>query len=63
VSRDGKDVVFVYDDGVVERRAVSVSERRNEQATVTAGLTGGERVVIDPSESLSDGARVKERRP
>lgn len=63
VSRDGKDVVFIYSDGAVERRAISVSERRNEQATVTAGLIGGEKVVLNPPESLSDGDRVKEVRP
>ncbi len=59
VHRDGKDLVFVYRDGIVERRAISVSERRNERATVTAGLIGGEKVVLNPPESLTDGESVK----
>ncbi|MCA9286531.1 MAG: efflux RND transporter periplasmic adaptor subunit [Phycisphaerales bacterium] len=62
-SRDGRDVVWVLRDGKVERRAVTIGERRNDQATILAGLNGGERVVVDAPPTLTDGASVKEARP
>lgn len=61
--RDGRDVVWVVRDGKAERRAVTLGEPRGDELTVAAGLTGGERVVVDPSAALADGARVKEARP
>jgi RND family efflux transporter MFP subunit len=62
-KRGDKDVVFLYRDGSVERRAISIAERRNERATISAGLVGGEKIILNPTDSLSDGDRVKEERP
>ncbi len=56
---DGKDIVFVLDDGKVERRAVSVSDADADPALVAGGLTAGERVVIEGPADLRDGAEVK----
>ncbi|MFO0829498.1 MAG: efflux RND transporter periplasmic adaptor subunit [Phycisphaerales bacterium] len=60
---DGRDVVWIVRDGVVERRAVTVGEKRGDVVTVVAGLSGGERVVIGAPETLIDGAIVREARP
>jgi len=58
---DGKHVVFVVRDGRVERRAVTLGAARGEDIEVIAGLGGGERIVIEGSETLNDGQRVVER--
>ncbi len=55
----GSKVVFVIAGGRVERRAVTVGAADGDQIEVTAGLTGGERVVVLPPPGLVDGARVK----
>lgn len=59
VKVDGKDVVWLLRDGKVERRAISVGDRVGDRVTVTAGLNGGEKVVLDPPSSLKDGTRVR----
>ncbi|MEM6703272.1 MAG: efflux RND transporter periplasmic adaptor subunit [Acidobacteriota bacterium] len=56
----GRDIVFVYDGGAVERRAVTVGGRRGERVEVVAGLRNGERVVAEGPEDLEDGSKVRE---
>lgn len=60
---DGRSVVWVVSHGRAERRAVTLGERRNEEVTVLAGLTVGERVAVENLAALTDGARVKETTP
>lgn len=57
-QREGRDVVWIVRDGRVERRAVTLGERRGDDIVVVAGLDGPERVVLDPPEGLADGASV-----
>ncbi|HTL58201.1 MAG TPA: efflux RND transporter periplasmic adaptor subunit [Candidatus Limnocylindrales bacterium] len=59
-QQDGRDMVLVVRDGRVERRAVTVAMTVNDSSTVTAGLTDGERVVLEWPAGLNDGAEVKE---
>jgi RND family efflux transporter MFP subunit len=59
---NGKSVVWVKRENTVERRAITVSNTDGGDATVSAGLTAGERVVIDPSPALTEGARVVEKK-
>jgi RND family efflux transporter MFP subunit len=58
-QRDGREVVWVARDGRVEKRAVTAAPR-GEEVTVTAGLNGGERVVVEGADQLADGARITE---
>ena len=59
LRRDGeRDVVFVYVDGLVERRAVSLGSRQGDRVEVRAGLRDGETVVVEGPEDLADGDRV-----
>lgn len=61
VSRhEGRDVVWVVRNDKVERRAVTLGEAQGSDATIIAGLDGGERVIIDAPGNLADGASVKE---
>jgi HlyD family secretion protein len=55
---EGRDIVWVVRDGLAERRAVTVAETVGEESTIAAGLDSGESVVIQTSQSLTDGARV-----
>jgi RND family efflux transporter MFP subunit len=64
VGRDGAQVAFVVGGrdgatGTVERRVVQPGRRLGDDREVTAGLRGGETVVLDPPQDLSDGDRVR----
>jgi len=56
---EGKPVVFLYRDGVVERRAVSLGAPAGNDVEVTAGLAPGDQVVVKGPDVLHDGERVK----
>ncbi|MFI5338957.1 MAG: efflux RND transporter periplasmic adaptor subunit [Candidatus Methylomirabilales bacterium] len=55
----GSQVVFVYRDGRVERRAVRLGQARGNDQEVIAGLSDGEQVVVRGLEGLRDGQRVQ----
>ncbi len=63
VERGGKSVVYVVEgDGEkadVRAAAVTTGRTLGDDVEVLGGLTGGERVVLDPPEKLEDGARVR----
>jgi RND family efflux transporter MFP subunit len=61
-SKDGRDIVFVIRDGRAERRAVTVASTVGADSEITAGLTAGERVAVEPPSGLADGAAVGERK-
>jgi len=61
-SEDSRQVVFVVRGEAVERRAVSLGDRRGDEVEVLAGLSAGERVVVDGPADLAEGDRVKEER-
>jgi RND family efflux transporter MFP subunit len=52
-------LVFVYAEGKVERRRVTLGQGQGGERQVLSGLRAGERVVVSPPESLRDGAAVK----
>ena len=57
-QRGDKDVAFVVADGKALQRALTLGRTLGEDREVLAGLAGGEQVVLDPPETLTDGARV-----
>ena len=57
-QRDGRDVVWLVRDGIVERRAVTVSAASDAEVSIAAGLNPGEQVVIEGQDKLVDGAKV-----
>jgi len=59
----GPYVYVVNDDQTASRRAVSVDHEDLQYAIVTAGLTPGERVVVDGAARLTDHARVRVAEP
>jgi RND family efflux transporter MFP subunit len=58
-AADGKSIVFVLRDDRVERRAVSVGTSTGDQTEVLAGVSAGERVVVEGPQTLTDGDKVK----
>ncbi len=56
------NVVWVVRDGRVERRAVTAGQTQGDETTISAGLSNGERVVLDPPSGLTDGVRVTEKK-
>jgi hypothetical protein len=61
-NQDGHDVVFVVQNGRAERRAVTVASALNDETTLSAGISGGEKVIVDPPQDVKDGAKVKEKK-
>jgi RND family efflux transporter MFP subunit len=62
-QQDGRDVVFIAQSGRAERRAVTVSSTSGNETELSAGVTAGDKVVMDPQPDLKDGAKVKEAKP
>ncbi len=59
--RDGAAwAVYVVADGRAHRRRVELGRRNAQVADVLDGLAEGERVVLHPSERITDGTRVTE---
>ena len=64
VQRDGKALAFVVEGledgrGTVRARTLTLGRRLGERQEVTAGLAGGDSVVLDPPGELDDGASVR----
>jgi multidrug efflux pump subunit AcrA (membrane-fusion protein) len=60
VERDGHDVVFALkDDDTVERRDVKTGIAMGDDRQVLSGLSAGDSVVLDPPDTLADGAKVR----
>jgi RND family efflux transporter MFP subunit len=62
-QQDGRDVVFTAQNGRAERRAVTVSSTSGNETELSAGVTAGDKVIVDPQPDLKDGAKVKEAKP
>lgn len=60
LRREGaQDVVFVVQEGKVERRAVKVGGAEGTLAQIVSGLSAGEAVVVAGPAELADGDRVR----
>jgi HlyD family secretion protein len=58
----GRDVVFVVREGRAERRVVTTSGVRDQEITIATGVVAGEHVVVEGPTTLTDGARVREKK-
>ena len=63
LNRDGRDVLFIVHDGHAERRAVTVTDTQNDDSILSAGVSAGEKVVVNAPADLQDGMAVKETKP
>lgn len=60
VPEQGKTFVFVVRDGIVDRREVRTGKRRPGVVEVVEGLQPNEHVVIEGTQNVRDGSRVRE---
>lgn len=58
-QRDGKTIVFVFNDGRAAVQFVAVGSEFGDRVEIKQGLAGGETVIIHGAENLTDGSRVK----
>lgn len=54
-----RQYVYVVADGKVSRREVRIGARRPGSVEVLAGLTAGERVIVEGTQKVRDGAMVR----
>lgn len=59
---NGKDCVFIVNDGKLVLRQVAKGIENNDYIEITKGISEGDIVVVDPGNSLKPGARVKQER-
>jgi len=59
---NGSQIVYVYRDGRVERRAVRVGAVRGSDQEIVAGIAGGDQVVVSGFDGLQDGKQVDIKR-
>ena len=57
-NQDGQDIVYVVRGDLVERRAVRLGSVVGDEVEVIAGLTAGERLIVDGPADLAGGDRV-----
>ncbi len=57
---DGHDVVFVIQNHRAERRAVTSAGTQGSDVLLNAGVSAGEKIVLDPPPGLGDGMAVAE---
>src|SRR5664280_2553164 len=62
-SRDRRDVVYLIQNDRAERRAVTVSDTQGDDSVLSAGVSAGEKVVVNAPADLKDGTVVKEKNP
>ena len=60
-ERDGTSFLFIAADGVAQRRDVEVAGVSGNEARIAAGVSAGERIIVDPSPEIVDGAAVQAR--
>jgi len=60
VPEQGKTFVFVVKGGVASKREVTLGRRRPGEVQITVGLENGERVVVEGTQKIRDGATVLE---
>lgn len=58
-SYQGKDHVFVIENGLAKLRAIEKGLESDEKVEVLKGLEEGEEIILSPDDTLEEGAKVK----
>jgi HlyD family secretion protein len=58
---EGAWAVYVVENGRAVRRVVQTGERNGLEAEITGGLSGAERIIVFPSDAVTDGVKVSPR--
>jgi RND family efflux transporter MFP subunit len=62
-QQDNHDVVLVVQNERAERRAVTVASSTGDETIISAGVSAGEKVILDWPPGLTEGVKVKEIKP
>jgi len=62
LERDGRPYVFVVEDSILDRRAVSLGRSVGSDVEVMAGVIAGETIVVSGPDVLNDGDSVRIRK-
>jgi RND family efflux transporter MFP subunit len=62
IERDGQPYVFVVNDAILDRRAVSTGRAVGSDIEITAGVVAGETIVVSGPEDLADSDSVRIRK-
>ncbi len=57
-SDNGASYVYLVQQNTVERRAIKIGGTDGDRIEVTAGLKGGDRIVISPPPKLAEGIKI-----
>lgn len=58
-EHQGKDHVFVNENGIAKLRAIEKGLESDESVEVLSGLKEGEKVILSPDETLAEGTKIK----
>ncbi len=61
-ERDGRSYVYVVENDILDRRAVSTGRPVGSDIEIIAGITAGETIVVNGREDLGDGGNVRIRK-
>jgi RND family efflux transporter MFP subunit len=61
IRSDGPQVALVREDGRIHFQKVTLGRDYGMESEITSGLTGGESLVINPSDDIQEGVVVKAR--
>jgi RND family efflux transporter MFP subunit len=62
-EQDGKSFVWLLHNDHAERHSVTLGAPHGDEAAITTGLTAGEKIIVDSSAPLAEGAAVTEAKP
>lgn len=59
----GKDFVWTEQDGHARKQAVTPGETKGDEIAIASGVSAGEKIILDGSAPLTEGAAVTEAQP
>lgn len=60
VEKGGKNLIYIVEGNVVHERKVRIGVQSDTEVQIMEGIKNGEKVILNPSTSIEEGATVKE---
>ena len=58
LSEDNSNFVWLIENGIAQRRAISIGDMTDNGVTVTEGLARGDSVIVSGQQKVSEGMKV-----
>jgi len=62
-DQNGKQIIWLLRDGHAEARSITSGAAHGDEVVVATGLNAGEKIILDETSPLADGAIVTEAKP